>query len=379
MDRFVQQACERLNGYGAALAGRGAVRIMEVCGTHTMAIARSGLGGLLPGWLELISGPGCPVCVTEAPYLDQALHLAGRAEAPVIATYGDMVRVPGRDGSLAEARARGAKVEVVYSARKAVELARRNPGRQVVFLAVGFETTAPGTALALLEARRDKLANLSVLVAHKLIVPAMRALLAAGDAQIDGFLCPGHVSVIIGYEAYAELAEDSRKPCVVAGFDPPQIFQGIEEILAQLAGGTAQAVSVYPSAGPAGNPEALRLLNEVFVPADAAWRGIGTISQSGLVLREAWREFDAATRFDLPETASCEPPDCRCGKVIRGRCRPRDCALFGTRCTPRDPVGPCMVSSEGACAAAYKYGPVRAKPGKAVPESGRAVPSRDER
>jgi hydrogenase expression/formation protein HypD len=269
-----------------------------------------------------------------------------------------MVRLPGRNGSLAEARARGARVEVVYSAGKAVELARLNPDRQVVFLAVGFETTAPGTALALLQARREELPNFSVLVAHKLVVPAMRALLAAGDVRIDGFLCPGHVSVIIGYEAYAELAMGFGKPCVVAGFDPPQILQGIAAILGQLADGRAEAASVYPSAGAEGNAEALRLLEEVFVPGDAVWRGLGPIPRSGLALREAWREFDAGSRFDSPKMENHEPAGCRCGDVICGRRRPRDCELFGRRCTPRDPVGPCMVSSEGACAAAYKYAPV---------------------
>jgi hydrogenase expression/formation protein HypD len=332
---------------------------MEVCGTHTMAIARSGLKGLLPSWLELISGPGCPVCVTDASYLDQAMHLAGRVEAPVIATYGDMVRVPGRNGSLAEARARGASVEVVYSASKAVELAANHPDRQVVFLAVGFETTAPGTAMALARARRERLANFSVLVAHKLILPAMRALLAAGDVRIDGFLCPGHVSVIIGYGAYADLARDFHRPCVVAGFDPPQILAGVSAILDQLAAGEATAGSVYPSASAEGNPTAMKLLDEVFVPADATWRGIGVIPASGLVLREAWREFDAETRFDLPKIESHDPVGCRCGEVIRGLCRPWDCGLFGRRCTPRDAVGPCMVSSEGACSAAYKYDPAR--------------------
>jgi len=332
---------------------------MEVCGTHTMAIARSGLKGLLPSWLELISGPGCPVCVTDASYLDQAMHLAGRVEAPVIATYGDMVRVPGRNGSLAEARARGAAVEVVYSASKAVELAANHPDRQVVFLAVGFETTAPGTAMALARARRERLANFSVLVAHKLILPAMRALLAAGDVRIDGFLCPGHVSVIIGYGAYADLARDFHRPCVVAGFDPPQILAGVSAILDQLAAGEATAGSVYPSASAEGNPTAMKLLDEVFVPADATWRGIGVIPASGLVLREAWREFDAETRFDLPKIESHDPVGCRCGEVIRGLCRPWDCGLFGRRCTPRDAVGPCMVSSEGACSAAYKYDPAR--------------------
>ena len=332
---------------------------MEVCGTHTVSIARSGLRGLFPASLKLISGPGCPVCVTDQSYIDQAVRLARRAglksAPPIVATYGDMVRVPGRAGSLAEARAAGAEVEVVYSADQAVELARARPKREVVFLAVGFETTAPGTALAVLRARREGLGNFSVLTAHKLILPAMRALLSAGDARVDGFLCPGHVSVILGWAAFEEIARDFGKPCVVAGFEPPQVIAGIEAILEQLLAGEPAACTVYPSVSREGNRRAMEVMDEVFAPADAAWRALGVIPRSGLNLRPVFAEYDAARRFDVREMPGCEPAGCRCGDVICGRRDPRDCELFARRCTPMEPIGPCMVSSEGACAAAYRY------------------------
>ncbi|MDY6914540.1 MAG: hydrogenase formation protein HypD [Planctomycetota bacterium] len=332
------------------------VQIMEVCGTHTMSIARSGLRSLLPEGLNLISGPGCPVCVTEQSYVDKAVALADRSSEFVIATYGDMVRVPGSRSSLAEARAGGADVRVVTSADRALELARQLGQKQVVFLAVGFETTAPGTALAVQEAKRQGVNNFSALTAHKLILPAMDALLAADDVRIDGFLCPGHVSVILGYGAYDGLSRRYGRPCVVAGFDPLQIIAALEAILQQLADGRSEAVSVYPAVARDGNPTALKLLEDVFVEADTSWRSLGVIPNSGLVLRQEFAEFDAAKRFELPATESHESPGCRCGDVICGRCTPFECELFSSgRCTPRAPVGPCMVSSEGACAAAYKY------------------------
>jgi len=327
---------------------------MEVCGTHTMTAARSGLRALLPDNLRLISGPGCPVCVTDQSYMDQAVALAGRAGV-IIATYGDMVRVPGRGGSLADARADGAAVEVVNSADKAVDLAVEHPDRQVVFLAVGFETTAPGTAMALLRAERQGLGNFSVLSAHKFILPAMRALLADGRAQVDGFLCPGHVSVILGYRAYGPLVRDFGLPCVVAGFDAAQMLAGLAEILRQLVVGRAEACSVYRSVSPDGNAAAWKLIDSAFVVTEAIWRALGAIPESGMTLREEFAGFDAARKFELPAGESYELPGCRCGDVICGRCTPAECPMFAARCTPRDPVGPCMVSAEGACAAAYKY------------------------
>lgn len=345
---------------GLARGGRN-IQIMEVCGTHTMAIARSGMRQRLPKNLRLVSGPGCPVCVTDQSYMDQAVWLADAKgfAPPIIATYGDMVRVPGRVGSLGEARARGAAIEVVYSADQAVELAQRTPGRQVVFLAVGFETTAPGTALAVMRAKAQGLDNFSCLVAHKLVLPAMRVLLSDPDLQLDAFLCPGHVSVILGYDAYAPIVEQYRRPCVVAGFDALQVAKGVVVILEQLAGGKLEATSVYPAVSAGGNAAARELLAEVFEVTDARWRAIGTIPGSGLSLRGDYAAFDAARRFSVPEMESYELPGCRCGDVICGRTLPEECKLFGRRCTPLDPVGPCMVSSEGACAAAYKYGGFR--------------------
>ena len=331
---------------------------MEVCGTHTMAIARNGLRSILPEGLKLISGPGCPVCVTDQSYMDRAVMLArGTCDghAPIIATYGDMVRVPGRHGSLAEARADGADVEVVCSAEQGLDLARRNAGRQVVFLAVGFETTAPGTALAVMQARREQIDNFSVLTAHKLILPAMRALLETDDVRVDAFLCPGHVSVILGYSAYEPLVRDFARPCVVAGFDATQVLEGITAICEQLVNSRPAACSVYSAVKAEGNAAALKLLDDVFVVADAPWRALGVMKHSGLVLNDEFAELDAARRFDLPAAESYEIPGCRCGDVVTGRCEPSQCELFGRRCTPRDPVGPCMVSSEGACSAAFKY------------------------
>lgn len=364
------KACESVHELVAQLGGR-QVRIMEICGTHTMSIARAGIRSLMPEKLMLLSGPGCPVCVTDQSYMDQAVYLArgGKAggklaamgvspgkefQAPVIATYGDMVRVPGRLGSLADARSTGARVEVVYSADQAVELAQRE-GRQVVFLGVGFETTAPGTALAVLRARKQGLRNFSVLTAHKLLLPAMHALMSAGDVRVDAFLCPGHVSVILGYKAYDEIVRMYGRPCVVAGFDAAQVVLAVAEILRQLIAGKPGSRTVYPSVSAEGNPTAMKLLHDAFVPVDAPWRAIGVIPGSGLALNAELAEFDAARRFDLPAMPNYELPGCRCGDVICGRCRPFDCKLFAKRCTPRDPMGPCMVSSEGACAAAYKY------------------------
>ena len=358
----IQQQCDRIDHLSHEVfefsPSEGPLQIMEVCGTHTMCIARSGLSGLLPDKLRLVSGPGCPVCVTDQSYIDGALHLAMECEPrPIIATYGDMVRVPGSGGSLAESRASGARVEVVYSADQAVEIALANRDTEVVFLAVGFETTAPGAALAVLRAHSENIPNFSIMTAQKAILPAMEALLSQDDVRIDGFLCPGHVSVILGWKAYEPISAKYARPCVVAGFDAPQVLASIEAILAQLASGRTEAASVYPSVPPDGNRRAIELLDEVFVTSEASWRGLGTISESGLELREAFGRFDATKRFDLPDFPVHNIPHCRCGDVICGRLHPTDCGLFGVQCTPRSPVGPCMVSSEGACAAAYKYGP----------------------
>ncbi len=335
--------------------GRSGVQLMEICGTHTVAISRGGLRSLLPAGLRLVSGPGCPVCVTEQSYVDAAIHLAGISDV-IIATYGDMLRVPGGDGSLEQASANGCDVRIVYAAHHAVEIARSTPEKQIVFLAVGFETTTPGTALAIRQARAEGITNFSALTSHKLVIPAMSVLLAQPDIRIDGFLCPGHVSVITGWRAYEPLVEQFARPCVVAGFDDEQILAGIREILCQLADGTPAACSVYSPVSADGNEKARQIIEETFDTSDARWRALGVIPASGLVLKDEFADFDAARRFDLPEFEAAEQPGCRCGDVITGRCLPTDCPLFGNKCTPREPVGPCMVSSEGSCAAYYKYG-----------------------
>lgn len=332
------------------------VQLMEVCGTHTVSIFRSGLRAMLPANLRLISGPGCPVCVTAQRHIDAAIDLAGR-DGLILATYGDMLRVPGRCGSLEQRRASGADVRVVQSAMSAVELARRHRDRPVVFLGVGFETTAPATAAAVRRAAVERLENFSVLVSHKLVVPAMAALLEAGETALDGFLCPGHVSVIIGSEAYRPIVARWSMPCVVAGFEPPQIVAALLALVRQVRAGEAQLENAYPQAvTPDGNRAALRLLDEVFEVCDTPWRALGTIGASGLALRDKYRRFDAAERFDIRVGEDVDNPACLCGQVIQGLVEPPECPLFGEGCTPLRPIGPCMVSSEGTCAAWYKYG-----------------------
>jgi hydrogenase expression/formation protein HypD len=335
------------------------IQLMEVCGTHTVSLFRTGIKALLPDSLRLVSGPGCPVCVTSQGYLDVACELARRPDVTVC-TYGDMLRVPGRDGSLEDVRATGGRVAVVYSARDALATARDNPGRQVVFLAVGFETTAPASAATVLAADRAGIDNFTILPGHKLVIPAMNHLIADPDLPIDGFLCPGHVSVILGTQAFEPIARDHHKPCVVAGFEPDGMLQAICELTAQVAAGEARVANAYGAAvGEQGNPAARELIDTVFAPAPAVWRAMGELTDSGLDLRGPYRRFDAFERFDVAPGPDVTPPGCRCGEVIQGKALPADCPLFGAGCSPTEPVGPCMVSSEGTCAAWYKYGPRR--------------------
>lgn len=331
------------------------VQFMEVCGTHTVSIFRSGIRSLLPDNLRLISGPGCPVCVTAQRHIDAAIQLATRANV-IIATYGDMLRVPGDCGSLEQARAAGADVRVINSARTALELARENRHQEVVFLAVGFETTAPATAATIIEARRAGIWNFTVLMCHKLVVPAMLTLLDGGRVALDGFLCPGHISVIIGAEAYRPIVERHHKACVVAGFEPEQILAGLVNLVRQVESGRAELENVYAGVvSSLGNLTAQSLMKKVFMPAETAWRGLGTIPASGLELSPDFRGFDALARFGTVLGEDHEHPACRCGEVISGLIDPNECALFGTACTPLQPYGPCMVSSEGTCAAWYRY------------------------
>jgi len=338
-----------------ATRDRPPIRLMEVCGTHTVSLFRSGIKSLLPAAVRLISGPGCPVCVTSQGYIDAACELSTRPGVS-ICTYGDMVRVPGRSESLADHRGAGAQVKVVYSARDALQFAREHADRQVVFLAVGFETTTPSTAATILAADRAGVENFFVLPAHKLVVPAMTALLSSGEVPIDGFLCPGHVSVVLGCGAYRPIAEKYHKPCVVAGFEPMQMLEGIARLVRQVAEGQALVENVYPIAvSEDGNPKAREIMDRVFEPGAATWRAMGTIPESGSILRAPYRRFDAAERLDVTIGPDYEPAGCQCGQVIQGKADPADCPLFAKACTPTRPVGPCMVSSEGSCAAHYKY------------------------
>ena len=331
--------------------------LMEVCGTHTMAIAKSGIKSMLPEKVKLLSGPGCPVCVTPPQVIDAVLELAMRPEI-TIATYGDMVRVPGsRPGdSLQRRRALGAKLLVVYSPVDAVEYAKENPDREVVFLGVGFETTAPGTAAAVLTAKEKKVKNFSVLSMLKTVEPALRALMKTEDFKVQGFLCPGHVGTIIGERGFAFLPDEYQMPAVIAGFEPEDILLSVYLLLRQIAEGRPRVENQYKRAvSPKGNVLAQNMIGRCLEPRADLWRGLGRIENSGLGFRAEFSDFDAEKKFSIRYGEETGPSACRCGDVICGRISPSRCPMFGKRCTPEDPVGPCMVSSEGACAAAYKY------------------------
>jgi hydrogenase expression/formation protein HypD len=332
------------------------LKFMEVCGTHTVSIYRSGLRALFPPNLRLISGPGCPVCVTAQGEIDTLVRLAGM-ENVIVATYGDMIRVPGSDSSLAQARALGARVEVVLSAAKALEMAVQFPQNTVVFAGVGFETTAPATASVVLEAESSGIGNFLVLNLHKTVPVVLDTLASSPDLGLDGFILPGHVSTIIGLSPYEPLAARHSLACVVAGFEPEQIMAGLAVLAIQKKDGNFRVQSVYPQAvRPEGNRKALALLEKVFEPSDAYWRGLGCLPGSGLRFRDAYSRFDARVKLGLADIPAPEPEGCRCGDVLAGRIHPSECPLFGVACTPEEPVGPCMVSSEGSCAAVYRYG-----------------------
>jgi hydrogenase expression/formation protein HypD len=326
---------------------------MEVCGTHTMAISGHGIRRAVDPRLRLLSGPGCPVCVTTQPEVDAAIALAHRPGVTV-ATFGDMLRVPGASGSLEEARAAGADVRVVYSALDALRLAEDRADREVVFLGVGFETTAPTVAAAVQAAKAEGAANFSVLPMFKLIPPALAFIAGSGRVSVDGFILPGHVSVIIGTAPYAFLADKHALPAVVAGFEAADIVQALWMLLGQLESGPKVEIQYRRSVRPEGNVTARRVLAEVFEPGDADWREIGVIAGSGLAFRREFRGFDAAARFGV-KPGRARKSACRCGEVMLGVIVPPECGLFEKRCRPETPVGPCMVSSEGACAAWFKY------------------------
>ena len=346
---LMANACEALGRH---------INIMEVCGTHTVSIFRNGIRSILPGGLRLLSGPGCPVCVTSQGYIDVVLQLADCKDT-IIATYGDMIRVPGKAGSL-ETRQAKSNIKVVLSSEDALQLARDNPGKNTVFIAVGFETTAPASAVVVKEAAAESIENFTILSGHKLVIPAMQALLSGKNNKIDAFLCPGHVSAIIGSGAFSRIVEDFKRPCVVAGFEPVQVIEGLAEICRQLSTGKAELKSLYGAVvTEQGNTVAQKIIDECFEPADGDWRGLGKIEQSTLELKDKYSRFDAFRKFNITETPGEEIGGCLCGEVLCGLIEPPECGLFGKSCTPQKPVGPCMVSSEGACAAWYKYGQKR--------------------
>ncbi len=339
------------------------VKLMEVCGGHTHAIYRHGLDTLLPDEVELVHGPGCPVCVIPMGRIDDAITIAERPEV-IFTSFGDMLRVPGgRRRSLLEAKARGADVRIVYSPLDALSVAAANPDREVVFFGVGFETTAPAIALTLLRARELDLRNFTVFCNHVLVAPALRAILDAPDTAIDGFIGPGHVSTIIGTRPYEFIATEYHRPVVVAGFEPTDILQAVALLLRQLREGRAEVENQYGRVvRDAGNPEALAALDQVFtVRDDFEWRGLGPIPHSGYRIADAFGDWDAENRFEVPGARIEDPKACRCGDVLRGMAKPFECSVFGTACTPEKPLGTCMVSSEGACAAYYAYGRHRQK------------------
>jgi hydrogenase expression/formation protein HypD len=350
--QFVRLIAEQ----GRALAGQGKrVHIMEVCGSHTMAIGRYGIRQLLPENVELISGPGCPVCVTDPGYIDAAIALA--RQGAILATFGDMIRVPGSDSDLTECRSAGGTVEVCYSPSAAIGLARNHPGREVVFLAIGFETTIAPVVSLVCEAQAAGVSNLSLLTAFKLVPPALRALLADKEIKIDAFLCPAHVSAIIGANAYEPFAAEFHVPCVVAGFEPLDILYGVHGILGQALKSEARVENQYARVcRPEGNPTAQARIAKYLEPADASWRGIGVIPASGLGLRQEYAAYDAEKKLGVKVLQGKLHPGCLCGEVIKGKIRPTTCPLFGKACNPDHPVGPCMVSAEGTCAAYFKYG-----------------------
>lgn len=332
------------------------VRIMEVCGTHTVAIAKFGLKQIIPENISLISGPGCPVCVTSQEDIEKFLILAKNPEI-IITTFGDMIRVPGSTGSLQKMKAEGANIKMVYSPMDAISLAQENPDKEVVFLAVGFETTAPLVAVALQEAEKLQLENFSIVCLHKFAISAIHALLVDGDINVDGFLCPGHVSTIIGTYPFEFIAKDYKKAAIVTGFEASDILEGLSMTIQQIKDQDFKVVNQYQrGVNSQGNLIALNLLQEYFDKGPANWRGLGEIKDSGLHLKEKYSKYDAFKKFDLVNTEiNLAPTGCICGQILKGQKSPEDCPLFNNKCTPSFPIGPCMVSSEGSCAASYHY------------------------
>ena len=329
-------------------------RIMEVCGSHTMSIARYGIRQILPDNVRLISGPGCPVCVTDAAYIDAAIELTERGIE--VATFGDMLKVPGSSRTLADARGAGGRVHVCYSPLDSVKLAKENRNSEIVFLGIGFETTVPPVISIIKRAEAESLGNISILTAFKLVPPALEALAQDKDVAVNGFLLPAHVSAIIGADAYRGFVKKHEIPSVIAGFEPLDILLGVKGLLEQLVSNRAELVNQYARVVKScGNRVALALIEKLLEPVDASWRGIGIIPGSGLALRKEFSDYDASKKFNVSVEGGVPDKRCRCGDVLRGIILPDKCPLFNKECTPLFPVGPCMVSSEGSCAAYYKY------------------------
>lgn len=338
-----------------AAMSRKNIRLMEVCGTHTMSIFRSGIRTLLPDAITLISGPGCPVCVTAQKEIDAFIELA-RVDDVVLATFGDLLRVPGANSSLQKERAAGRDVRIVYSTFDALEIAQKNPDKKIVFLGVGFETTAPTIAASILSAKEMSIDNYYVYSAHKLVPPALNALMETKGVKIDGFILPGHVSVIIGVNAYLPFFNHYKIPSVIAGFEPIDLLQAISMLVEQIETGKPRLGNGYQRAVThEGNGKAQSVMADVFETVDASWRGIGVIPGSGLKIRKAFASFDAEKMIQFETHDSEEPKGCACGEILTGLKIPPECPLYTKKCTPTDPVGPCMVSSEGTCAAYYRY------------------------
>jgi hydrogenase expression/formation protein HypD len=332
-------------------------KVMEVCGGHTHTIYKYGVDDLLPANVELVHGPGCPVCVIPMGRVDDGIAVA-HVPAVIFTCFGDMMRVPGSNGTLLDAKAKGADVRMVYSPLDALRIARENPGREVVFFAVGFETTAPSTALTLKRAKAERVRNFSCFSNHVTIVPPLRALLESPDLRLDGFIGPGHVSTVVGARPFEFIPADYGKPVVISGFEPLDLLQSVYMVLRQLVEARCEVENQYARVVPQdGNPAALAVLEEVFeLRPHFEWRGLGFISHSGLKLSDAYSDLDAELRFDVPGVRVADPKACQCGEVLKGVIKPWECKVFGTACTPERPIGTCMVSSEGACAAYYNYG-----------------------
>lgn len=333
------------------------LKIMEVCGGHTHAIFKYGIEDLLPENITMIHGPGCPVCVIPLGRVDDAISIALRPGV-IFTTFGDMMRVPGSKTNLLDAKARGADVRMVYSPLDALKIAKQNPGREVVFLALGFETTAPSTAMTVLQAAKDGAGNFSVFCNHITIVPALKAMLDSPDLQLDGFVGPGHVSTVIGTRPYEFVAREYGKPVAVSGFEPLDVLQSIYMVVRQVAEGRAEVENQYGRCvSRDGNRKALEAIFEVFEPRDYfEWRGLGSIAHSGMKLKAKYAAFDAELKFEVPGLKIADPKACQCGEILKGVKKPWECKVFGTACTPETPIGSCMVSSEGACAAYYNFG-----------------------